>query len=397
MAFGMLALGTLEPAHAARNLEIGADLSGRVSYIDVVTNDPLAKDVEDIQTTEGIATQFDLDNAYLHFDVRYQLVAGQLSHNGELNYVEHNVVLNLDLQRWLSRHSESGKMEVTLAVDTSPSLPSLQQDPLGSSDTPLGAQEGPGDQRVINANQSGQDLLNLRRDRSGYGLRYGLSYRDRAGPLGHYKLSWLVRDSRYKGGVVADQATLDVTAGYSQSLLRGEAGLTFGHKRFVRGGNAKERTVSLSSFYSQRHYLNSWGGSLGADYRIDTQATTAHGGLHASRSGGKVETSGRYSTELLVNEVGNGSLSRRHSLNLKVGSARQVAGAVSLLANGSLADDVKRSEVGLNQIIFPGGKSGIYAEIGFKWASLWWDDPATGKSLKSRSNVIGFNFIWRFL
>jgi hypothetical protein len=334
----------------------------------------------------------------MHFDIRYQIVAGQLSHESDLNYVEHNVVLNLDLDRWLERHTNAANIDITLAVDTSPSLPSLQADQTASSDSPFGGvTEGTGSQDMLSANQGGQDLLNLREDRSGYGLRYGLTYRDRVGPMGTYKFGWLVRDNRYEGGVIRDQAALDVNAGYSHSLLRGEAGFTVDHKRFVRGGNKKERTFGFSGNYSQMRFASSWGVSLGTSYRTDSKALSGRGGVHASRRGSRVKATGRYSTDLVVTEVGVTSLKRRHHLNLNLSPARNSTGSVFFVANGSWASDVKRSEVSINRVLISGDKSDFYAEIGYKWANLWWDDPATSKSLKSRSNVIGFNFIWRFL
>ena len=382
----------------AMKAKLSSDMSGRLSYLKLKTNDPAADPTEDVQTTEGVATQLDLDNAYVHFDVRYQLVAGQLLHNPKLNYLEHTVVLNVDLDRWLEQHTDSGNIDITLALDSSPSLPSLQNDAQASAASPFGLdQQGTVSQELLQPQQGSQDLLNLRRNRSGYGYRYGLKYQDRAGALGKYHVGFLVRDSRYNGGVVPNQSALSVNGGYTHELLRGEAGITLGHKRFLRGADTNQQTYTVAGNYAYRAARYDWGGSLGTTYRTDNKNIEGRAGLYGSRQTNRIKVTGKYDTDIVVIQVGRNELRRRHHVVFKLEPARYEQGSVWFVASGSAATDISRAELGINQVVFMGDTSPFYAEVGYQWSGLWWDDPTTNAALQSTSNVIGFNFIWRFL
>ncbi|MBI5136392.1 MAG: hypothetical protein HZA24_03535 [Nitrospirae bacterium] len=394
---GLLLLLWVDNAHALK-AGLTSEASGRVAYLNLTSSDPAATELEDVQTTEGIAAQLDLDNAYLHLDMRYQVIAGQLAHNAELNYLEHSVVFNLNLDRWLEQHSEAGKVDITLAVDTSPSLPPLEDTGGTSAALPLGGDPAAMEaQNLLGQSRPPSDMLNLREDRSGYGLRYGITYSDTAGPVGRYHAGWLVRDSRYKGGVVPNQSSLNVNGGYMHRLLRGEAGFTVIHNRLLRGGTSQQRTYSLSGVYNRPGYRYSWGTTLGTTYLVDGRDYVARASAHASRRAHQIRVSGSADTDVAVVDVGRTALRRRHQMTFKVEPVTYATGAVWLTASGSVAEAAKRAEAGINRLMFLGDKSGLYADIGYKWSGIWWDDVATGLAYRSTSNTVGFNIIWRFL
>ena len=126
LVLGILAgLGSATVAEAASHFDWEGNVSLGGAYVSLQTTDPGSISLEDLRGQETLGNTLTFDNAFLHLSTYYAVTAVQLKKNTQLNYLDHSATVDMDVSRWLQRHTD-GRLTITASVRVSPSLPPLQ-------------------------------------------------------------------------------------------------------------------------------------------------------------------------------------------------------------------------------------------------------------------------------
>lgn len=376
-------------ADAGTRVNLESTLTSGAAYVYAEKKDVGSVDLEDLQTHEGLANRLAYDNSLLHVGINYQVLAVQLTHNTELNYLTHWLGLEADVNRWLRRYTGEGNLEMILGAGISPALPPLQnpQDPAATTQPPDLISQIP----LVNS-----DVTSTLDDRSGKSIWYGMRYSDQLGLAEHYYLEWRVRDNRYNSEVVPDSRVLSVSGGYDRELLRGRTGFDLVHRRQLRKTGQRGWIWGASGYLGRDTRRYSWRVAPGAAYQTNTKLWRATLSLRGGIRGRSLALDGWLDSDVDWVDVGTRQEVRRiHRISLQLGPAGPSRFPTSLFARGSRSRDTRRLEAGLRQGFTITQRIG--GSIVYQRSNLFVDDATLGVTRERRSDVATLNLYWRFL
>jgi hypothetical protein len=392
-------LGLPAFGHAAGHFGLTAGAGLGAAYIRVADLELADPVLEDVQARETLSTNLTFDNAYLHLGVNYRVTAVQLRENPELNYIDQGVGILLDADRWLRRMTGTGHLTITGELAINPSLPPLDA---GRPSVPNSPETPPpGDGTTPAPPPTPEDLLtagnlvNIREDRSGYALIYGLAYDDELSPFSSYRVGWLVRDNRYNSAVIGDSATLAVNGDYLSRLRVGEAGVGVSHSRYVRGGISDRQTYDVHASLAQGTYRSGWRIAPGVSYRTDTHVYGASLNLGAYTRRRVLSYQGYYRTSYDLLDVAGVTLARTQHVGFTVQPTRPTryprhAGADVVLSSRSRAYNMSAE-----QSVLVTDK--VRASIGYERGLLRWTDATTDQLHHRHADTVLLSLNWQFL
>jgi hypothetical protein len=393
LACGALVLGIATPCRAAAQFTLHSSIGLAGAYVRVVDRDTPDDPLEDVQTREQVSSTLAFDNAYVHSDIRYKIAAVQLVRNEELNYLDHNIGLRVDANRWLRHFTESARLTITADLSVNPSLPPLGPDATSgpTTDAPTDAQPGG---PVPEGLEGVGNLTNIRDDRSGYAMKYGLTWEDDLSPFSGYRLGAVVRDTRYDSSVARDTTSLVLKGEQFTRLRAGQAGVGFSHGRLIRGAATNNKTYRVFGYVSKVGYRTGWRVAPGIAYRTQAQSyamTLATQGFLRQRV---LTYFAHYQTGFEFLHIGNTPLARTQRMGITIGETRSSNYPRYVAAELLLAGATREATLNVTQAarITPR----VRGSVGYERGLLRFDD-ATGITHKRHSDVVRVSLDWQFL
>jgi hypothetical protein len=362
------------------------------TYFDVKTTDPAATPIEDVENRQQLDNNLTLDNAYVHMGLQYEVMRVALQDNQDLNYLDHQVGMNFNVDRWLKRYTEDGRLTLTATARVSPSLP-----PLDPSSLPTGASGR--DPQAVNALTPSEyfvhhDVLNIRDDPNGYTLLYGASYGDQLDPFTRYEAGWNIEDNRYNSPLVKDSRILHLQAVYALRQRQGEAGTRVTHERALSATGVND-LYGVSVFRSDEARRLTWRIEPGVTYQPATRQARAAANVSGSYVMRRATVESAYSSTWAVSVIGAESLQRINAVSLALRSNHDYRTPRWISVSGRWEDFSRRIEFSAGQRFQIGRSLAVvfqYADSG-----IWWqDDAKPPHQLSWRSQTIGGDVRWEF-
>lgn len=391
-----LVLGSMPgTARAALDVDLQSTLNLEAGYTSILTNDPATPHVKDVTTREGVTNRLTMAGSYASVVLGYRINAVQLLDHSNLNYMEHRVGIDMDLDGLVSRFTHSGKLDVTAQVSVDPSLPKLGSGPAftpyDESDPDTATRERIIEERML----ADGDMLLIQEDRSGYAMHFGLSFSDEAGRTGRYNIGVSLRDHRYDSALIVDKSILGLSAGYMRGFLLSEAGLQLGHQRYLRGEGDPERTLSSASLMFARNGFR-LGWRLGAGGSYTDQDETVHPTLSSNiyYRGSRVAMDVGARTGISDSDVDVIGFYRTRAANVEFHPARptRTPWSISGYWSGFLDNDQYTGRVS-QRVIWNDAVSG---GISYARSESLIRDPGFGVDRRSSDTVL-LSFVWRFI
>ena len=327
-------------------------------------------------------------------EVQKGKVAVQLADHNNLNYIEHRLGLDLDLDGLVQRFTHSGKLDVTAQISVDPSLPELGSGAAFTPSDELDPDTATRARIIEERLLAGGDLLLIQDDRSGYAMHFGLSFSDEAGRTGRYFIGADLRDHRFDSDLILDKSILNVSGGYTRGFLRSEVGLQLGHQRYLRGGDP-ERTVSSGSLsFARSAYRFGWRLGAGAAYtdRDERVRPTASAGLYYRGRRVAFETGLR--TDIGDADVDVIGFYRTHSVNFNFHPARPTRYPWSVSGYWSSFNENDQYTGRLSQRVV--WNDAVSGGIAYTRTETLIQDPVLGVDRRSSDTAL-LSFVWRFI
>lgn len=393
-AYGLTLLLTLwgaAPADAAWDVTwVRAVVTGGGAF-DVETTDPNSAPIQDVESRQRLNNNLTFDNAYLHMGLLYEIMRVDLQDNRELSYLDHQVGINFNVDRWLRRYTEDGRLTVKATAQISPSLPPIDPDRLPTGDS------GRDQAALTDLSQSEflvhHDILNIEDDPTGYTIVYGLAYSDELGPYRRYDVGWDVEDNRYDSTLVQDSRVLRLHGRYTLSQLRGESGFGVSHNRQL--GEARFNDVyGLSVFRAAESRRWTWHVEPGITYQPDGPRYRGSFNLALDYTMPRATIESAYSVGTNVSIFGQSGLERIHRLFLGVRTNRNYRSPRWMSAD-------LRVEESLRQLEFAAGQRfqffrSLAVVFQYSHSGIWWDDGVSPERLRWESDRVGVDLQWEF-
>lgn len=380
-------------ALAALEVDFRTTLNLETGYVSIISNDPALPHVKDVTTREGIAARLSVGGKYAQLVLGYRVTAVQLVDHSNLNHMVHRLGLDLDLDGLVSRFTHSGRLDVTAQISVDPSLPTLGSGatftPSDEFDPDIATRERVLEERLL----ASGDMLLVQEDRSGYTTRLGLNFSDEAGRTGRYNIGAHLTDNRFDSKLLPETSVLHVSGGYTRAFLRNEAGLQFGHRRYVRGGNDEQTVNSMSLSFARRSYRIGWqvGSGVAHVERDDAVRSTASASCYYR--GRRIAFDGRFRSDINDTDLSVIGFFRTRSGGIRFHPVRpgRFPWSVSAGWSGFFSGDryTARADQG---VIWNDAVSG---GISYTRTETLIDDPA-GVDRRSSDTVL-LRFVWRFI
>jgi hypothetical protein len=362
------------------------------TYFDVKTTDPGSTPIEDVENRQQLDNSLTLDNAYVHLGLQYEVMRVALQQNQDLNYLDHQVGMNLNVDRWLRRYTEDGRLTLTATARISPSLPPLdpQRLPTGASgrDPQVADPQTPTEYFVHH------DVLNIRNDPTGYTLLYGANYGDQLDPFTRYNVGWDIEDNRYDSPLVKDSRILHLQGTYALRLREGEAGIRFTQQRAI-GAPGLTEVYGVSVFRSDEARRMAWRFEPGVTYQPTSQHARASLDASWSYMMRRATLVSAISSTRSISVIRSESLERTNVVSLNLSSNHDYRTPRWIGVSGRLGEFSRRLEVSAGQR-FQVARS-LAVVFQYAYSGIWWDDGSTPSHLFSwRSQTIGGDLRWEF-
>lgn len=387
----VLALGWPAPARAAWRLDWVPTVGTGGTYFDVRTTDPGSTPIEDVENRQQLDNSVAVDNAYLHLGVQYDVTRVALQTNQELNYLDHQVGMNLNVDRWLRRYTQDGRLTLTATARVSPSLP-----PLDPQRLPTGA-SGRDPQAVNDLSPTEyfvhHDVLNIRDDPSGYTVYYGASYSDNLDPFHRYEAGWNVEDNRYDSALVKDSRILHLQSTYAVRLRQGEVGARVSHERQLGGGRFKD-LYGVSVFRSEEARRLTWRIEPGVTYRPSTGQARAAVGVSSIYTMRRATLETSYASTWGVSVIGVEAVQRIHEVFLSLHTNHNYRTPRWLSLDARWEEFSRRLEGSIGQR-FQIVRS-VAVVFQYSNSAVWWDNGTAPDMVSWRAQTIGGDLRWEF-
>lgn len=361
------------------------------TYFDVKTTDPASTPIEDVENRQQLDNSLTLDNAYVHMGLQYEVMRVALQENQDLDYLDHQVGMNFNVDRWLKRYTEDGRLTLTATARVSPSLP-----PLDPQRLPTGASGR--DPQVLNDLSPSEyfvhhDVLNIRDDPTGYSLLYGASYGDQLDPFSRYEAGWNIEDNRYDSPLVRDSRVLNLQGTYAVRLPQGEAGTRITHERELGSARLKD-VYGVSVFRSEEARRLSWRFEPGVTYLPANRVARPSLSVTMAYTMRQATFESAYNTTWSVSVIGTDALQRIHEVYLALHTNHDYRTPRWISLSGRWEDFSRRLEFSAGQR-FQIARS--FAVV-FQYAdsAIWWDNGTQPRMVAWRSQTIGGDVRWEF-
>jgi hypothetical protein len=361
------------------------------TYFDVKTTDPGSTPIEDVENRQQLDNSLSLDNAYVHLGVQYEVMRVALQQNQNLNYLDHQVGMNFNVDRWLKRYTEDGRLTLTATARVSPSLP-----PLDPKSLPTGV-SGRDTQGQNDLTPSEyfvhHDVLNIRDNPTGYTLLYGANYGDQVDPFNRYNVGWDIEDNRYNSTLVRDSRVLHLQGTYAVRLRQGEVGTRISHLRELGSARLKD-LYGLSVFRSAEARRVTWHVEPGITYQPADHLARSSLNVSWAYTMRRATFESAYTSTWSISVIGADPLQRIHTGYLAISTNHNYRSPRWISLGGRWEQLSRRLEVSAGQRFQI--RRSLAVVFQYSNSSVWWDNGSSPHLVSWRSQTIGGDLRWEF-